>query len=307
MYYNSAPTTCTCSAPLHVALTESILCHGGTQELIRILNRLGAAASLDTVNRLATNVVTKRIAEGVSADLKPGMYATATVDNIDIIQPFAFVSCLDASRSWHGTSVQCIQPLPETEYLSQDLVPSSHASQLTTRTHIQTTSPVNTPIPHEKHKRRRRTLTEFSPHTSITVAPKKNSTVLQDKEVFQSIHTAEYVRLQTDSELSIAQFRPTAVEEASLKVLQEDLFKCITLRSFSPPQIFPSLVSLLNCVKRQTYDKEVSNIEVVSEKADSKPTLVGVIARLHKLFLIDHGQKHVFLVMPRGVAARGIR
>ena len=97
------------------------------------------------------------------------------------------------------------------------------------------------------------------------------------------------MRLQTDSELSIAQFRPTAVEEASLKVLQEDLFKCITLRSFSPPQIFPSLVSLLNCVKRQTYDKEVSNIEVVSEKADSKPTLVGVIARLHKLFLIDHG------------------
>ena len=77
------------------------------------------------------------------------------------------------------------------------------------------------------------------------------------------------------------------------------MFKCITLRSFPPPKQFPSLVSLLNCVRRQTYDKEVSNIvyvEVVSEKADSKPTLVGVIARLHKLFLIDHGQKHVFLV-----------
>ncbi len=170
MSYNSVPTTLV-RAPLHVALTESIICHGGTQELVRILNRVGAAASLDTVNRLATKVVTKRIAEGVSADLKPGMYATATVDNVDIIQPFAFVSCLDASRSWHGTSVQCIQPLPETGHLSQDLVSTSHASTSTTRTHIETTSPIHTPIPHERHKRRRRTLTEFSPHTSITVAP----------------------------------------------------------------------------------------------------------------------------------------
>ncbi len=128
----------------------------------------------NTVNRLATKVVTKRIAEGVSADLKP----------------FAFVSCLDASRSWHGTCVQCIQRLPET---GQDLVSTSTS---TTRTHIETTSPIHTPIPHERQKRRRRTLTEFSPHTSNSCSP----IVLQDKETFQSIYTAEYVRVQTDSE-----------------------------------------------------------------------------------------------------------
>lgn len=47
------------SAPMHVLVTEAVLCHGGTQELVAILNRLGAAACLDTVNRLATHVVKK--------------------------------------------------------------------------------------------------------------------------------------------------------------------------------------------------------------------------------------------------------
>ena len=51
---------------------------------VRILNRLGAAASLDTVNRLATQVVKKRL--------------TVSVDNIDIFQKYAFDSSLNASR-----------------------------------------------------------------------------------------------------------------------------------------------------------------------------------------------------------------
>lgn len=44
------------STPRHVLVTEAVLCHGGTQELA-ILNRLGAAACLDTANRLATHTV----------------------------------------------------------------------------------------------------------------------------------------------------------------------------------------------------------------------------------------------------------
>ena len=46
-----------CSMPFHILLTEAIQCHGGTQELIKILNRVGAVASIDTNQRLATQVV----------------------------------------------------------------------------------------------------------------------------------------------------------------------------------------------------------------------------------------------------------
>ena len=105
-------TNSTCSAPFHVALTEAVLCHGGTVELVRILNRLGLIASLDTVNRVATHVVQRRISNGIECDLKPQKLAAVSIDNIDILQPYGFVSCQDATRSWHGTSVQCVQPLP---------------------------------------------------------------------------------------------------------------------------------------------------------------------------------------------------
>ena len=64
---------------------------------------------------------------GVLSDLVPERFAAVSIDNIDILQPFGFVSCLDASRSWHGTSVQCAQPLPISGHLTLDdvLGPSS--------------------------------------------------------------------------------------------------------------------------------------------------------------------------------------
>ncbi len=59
-----------CSAPLHVLLTETILCHGGDQVLIQVMNRLGAVASLETTKRLATHVVQVRLIKGVKPSLK---------------------------------------------------------------------------------------------------------------------------------------------------------------------------------------------------------------------------------------------
>ena len=64
-------------------------------------------------------------------------------------------------------------------------------------------------------------------------------------------------------------------------------------------QPFPGLQSIVNCVRKQASDKEVSQItyvEIVSEKADSKPTLMGVISRLQKTFVEELGQKYVLVV-----------
>ena len=51
--------------PFHSVLTEATLCHGGTHELVKLLNRVGAVASIDTHQRLATQVVQQRIARAV--------------------------------------------------------------------------------------------------------------------------------------------------------------------------------------------------------------------------------------------------
>ncbi len=64
-------TNNTCNPPFQITVTESVICHGGQQILVKILNRLGAAVSMDTSKRLATLVVSKRKKEGASKDLIP--------------------------------------------------------------------------------------------------------------------------------------------------------------------------------------------------------------------------------------------
>ena len=64
-------------------------------------------------------------------------------------------------------------------------------------------------------------------------------------------------------------------------------------------QPFPGLQSLVNCVRQQAADKEVSHVsyvEIVSEKADCKPTLRGVISRLQKIFVQELKQKYVVVI-----------
>ncbi len=104
-----------CSMLFHTLLTEAILCHGGSKELVKILNRVEAVASLETSHRLATVVVQQRISRGI---LHHRALCIVSIANIDILQSHAFVSSTDGTRRWHGTYVQCVQPLPLSAYLS---------------------------------------------------------------------------------------------------------------------------------------------------------------------------------------------
>lgn len=58
-----------CSMPFHNLLIEVILCHGGSQDLVMVLNRVGAVASLETNRRLAAVVVKQRINKGIQSDI----------------------------------------------------------------------------------------------------------------------------------------------------------------------------------------------------------------------------------------------
>ena len=105
--------------PLGYLLSDAILCLGGSTELLKILNWVGAVACLDTQNRVATYVVANRIANGIHSELAP---QTLTVVYIDILQRHAMVSSTDSKRSWHGTSVQCVQPMPKSIVISEEEV-----------------------------------------------------------------------------------------------------------------------------------------------------------------------------------------
>lgn len=104
--------------PLQYLLSDAVLCLGGSTELLKILNRIGAVSSLDTHDRVATYAVSERIAQGICSELQPQTLTVTSIDNIDILQHHAMVSSTESKRSWHGASVQCVQPLPKGENCS---------------------------------------------------------------------------------------------------------------------------------------------------------------------------------------------
>ena len=63
-----------CNMPLQYLLSDALLCLGGSTELF---NRIGAVASLDTHDRVATCAVRDRIVKGVGF-LKPLQFCQLT-------------------------------------------------------------------------------------------------------------------------------------------------------------------------------------------------------------------------------------
>ena len=99
-----------CSIPLHVLLTDYIEANGGSEKVITILNRLGAVASIETLNRHIMKVSVQRVGDGLLKDLNSDCFTVATTDNIDFLQSHAAVYAGCQHRSYHATSIQVIQP-----------------------------------------------------------------------------------------------------------------------------------------------------------------------------------------------------
>ncbi len=127
-----------CSMPLHTLLTDTIDSQGGSAMLITLLNRLGVCASTDTLNRF----IQYKASDFRKNKLKYlicDSFIVMSIDNLDFLHSFARVYCGHQISSWHGTTVQAIQPLPS---LSARVTPepdeASHSGG--TSSHVATAS-----------------------------------------------------------------------------------------------------------------------------------------------------------------------
>ena len=96
--------------PIHDFIADTIETCGGSQRLIQILNRLGCASSPDTHDRFVTFHATIKCQLQIWDELPSNVFMLASVDNFDMLQSYAAVYCGDQQRSYHGTTLQLVQP-----------------------------------------------------------------------------------------------------------------------------------------------------------------------------------------------------
>ena len=148
-------TNSECSHPFHLPLADAIESSGGSTELITLFNHVGAAASVDTLKRVIHQISLDRAKQGIQPLLFDQAFTIASADNVDFLQSHAAVYAGSQHRSWHATSLQLVQPKPQTcihigpqQNTTQTSVQSSNSPDSSITDSSIRTHPVALPVPH---------------------------------------------------------------------------------------------------------------------------------------------------------------
>ena len=112
-------TNSECNFPFHAILSDVIESCGGSTELITILNRFGICSSADTLNGIIHPVSLDRKNAGTRSLPVEKAFTVASTDNVHFLQSNTAVYSGDQHRSWHATSIQLVQTMPNTAVYSE--------------------------------------------------------------------------------------------------------------------------------------------------------------------------------------------
>ena len=96
--------------PIYDIVADTIEVCGGSRKLMRILNRLGCSSSPDTHDRFVTYHATARRQAAIWDKISTTYFTVASIDNFDMLQSYSAVYCGDQQWSYHGTTLQLVQP-----------------------------------------------------------------------------------------------------------------------------------------------------------------------------------------------------
>ena len=162
-------TNVSCDTTLHHLVADSVEVYGGSRNLVSILNRLGVCVSTDTHDRLVTCVAEKQQKASLWEELPSDIFTVASVDNIDFLQRHAAVYHGALSRSYHGTTIQIVQPVPSLTCCVQD-APSNSIAAYSSQTASLQSKAVSS-------KRQASASPANSPHKLGKFGPKRRRTV----------------------------------------------------------------------------------------------------------------------------------
>ena len=281
-------TNSSCDTALHHLVADTVEVLGGSRKLIRVLNRLGVCVSSDTHDRLVTQVAQAQKSQGVWSELPRQTFTIASVDNVDFLQSNVAVYCGDQSRSYHGTTIQVVQPVPSI------CVPSATPDSL---------SPAQ-PVTNSLQKRPCGTSPSNSPHCLGKVGPKRKRTLeLSPVQCYIRVSENSFNPVLPSINLKLEQFQEGEADEASTLRLHKQVFSYSILKVCLPAlesgTVLRQLRDFIIPSQAQLADHDPSTIfymDILDENADSEQTMTVVADMINVKLLSTSPQQWMVLV-----------
>ena len=313
-----------CNTVLHHLVADTVEVCGGSRQLIKILNRLGMCVSTDTHDRLVTYVAEKQKTTEPFSELSPHTFTVASADNIDFLSSHAAVYCGNKLRSYHGTTIQFVQPVPSLRLSTSVPLQSELNEQASALQEIS----INT-VNQLSSKRHHLYSPSTSPHKLGKVGPKRKRTMtvssVQVSELSRLSQSLQMYAAPTHQQnLVLSQFFESDDEKLSNTRISKEMFsyffqKFLFTSTTGEERVMKHLREFLLPTAAQLSDHDSSIIyylELVDENADSFETMSfvaeTVIEKMRMSFqksvvLVGDGKTYVHLQKAKRVYSHELK
>ena len=292
---------------IHDMLADAVEMCGGSRQLLRILNRLGCTSSPDTHDRFVTQHAELQRKHSIWDEIPPSVFTVASVDNFDMLQSYAAVYCGNQQRSYHGTTVQLVQPSHKITIRNDSETAVSVQTTITSQLENPTivmheadseTSTLTSPLPqhHAITKRAFQCSPDRSPHKAGKVGPKRKRTVTAKNLTSELQRTTTSTTHMYAESLTMADFEESNDEEKEHQILSSKIFTYIMLKYTNHYHI--DYTNYVLSDMRQFFDNEddekvqpskVYYMELINENPDSDDTMCLVAEDLLEKFKQHNG------------------
>lgn len=288
-----------CSFPLYILIADAVETCGGSSRLLKLLNRLGICTNADKHDNYVAERVKKQKEVGVLSAYPDNAFTVASMDNLDFLHSYARIYCGKQQSSWHGTTVQLVQPQPSNFSDRPRLAQVTPVNETTTN--AESTRALDTHLPHNRHPDTPAVGSlETVLHTHLSKRP--YSTLSPAKSPGRNVPLQKRPCIRSTTQgcrLTIQDFQLSDIEIQAIDKLKQMSTDYILQKVASCEQNI-TLIDLQTyySLSNDVPSPECSNIiylTVLDQRCDDKETLLNLINELHKELIVSKRKKYLLV------------